>query len=355
LANLAQLLRNDADFVALCSHPELIKRLRAQSLHVETLPQLTGPLRSLRFLLAALILPYIVWKHRIDTVHINGHWESMLLAPARLFGCRTITTRHQTWAIPKGHSRFAPKLVLASLVYNVNAQFANCVICVSEAVAAEVRPILSPHKILVIPNWISCLPHPVRRKNHEGTTRLLFVGRLVTFKGLQVLLDAIRGLPDISLTVVGDGPLLCHFQEEAKEMDIRFAGFHQNVQPFYEAADVFVMPSIGMEGLPLVSIEAMGNGLPCLFSDLPVHCEITDAGRTARLFRTGDAADLKRQLCWLIANKTQREQLACAAHERVQLHYTAEAAHGRYLVAFDLAGSAGNMVSSGIQPGRVAR
>ena len=82
LGNLAKLLREDAEVVALCSHPELIERLQAQSVQVLKFPELAGPLRGMRFLLAAVLLPFVVWKHRIDTVHINGHWESILLGPA---------------------------------------------------------------------------------------------------------------------------------------------------------------------------------------------------------------------------------------------------------------------------------
>ena len=114
------------------------------------------------------------------------------------------------------------------------------------------------------------------------------------------------------------------------------------------------MPSLGLEGLPLVSIEAMSNGLPCLFSDLPVHREISDAGRTARLFCTGDAVDLKQQLCSLIADEKQREQMARAAYQRVKTLYTAEAAHGSYLRAYGLATSATFPTRSEPQPDAVS-
>jgi methyl coenzyme M reductase subunit C len=50
MANLAMLLREDADIVALCSHPHLIERLEAQGVHVIRFPQLHGPLRGFRFL-----------------------------------------------------------------------------------------------------------------------------------------------------------------------------------------------------------------------------------------------------------------------------------------------------------------
>ena len=340
LSNLATLLRDDAEMTALCSHPKLIERLQAQGVHVVRFPMMKGPLKAARFLLAGLLLPWIAWKYRIDTVHINGHWESMLLGVVRLLRCRAITTRHQTWTIPLRDWWQEPKHALAALVYNTNARCADLVICVSEAVAAEARGIHAAKKIVVIPNWILGSPHFSHRVKHDGKTRLLFAGRMVIFKGLALLLDAIRDMPDVSLTVVGEGTMLSEFQRQATGLDVCFSGFHQNIQPFYDAADVFVMPSLGFEGLPLVSLEAMGNGLPCLLSDLPVHREITDAGHTARLFRTGDAVDLRRQLSSLIADKQQCEQLGHAAYRRVQALYTAGAAHGSYLKAFDLSQSA---------------
>ena len=52
------------------------------------------------------------------------------------------------------------------------------------------------------------------------------------------------------------------------------------------------MPSMGPEGLPMTSLEAMAHGLPCIFSDLPVHHEITDHGKGAYLFRSGEVESL---------------------------------------------------------------
>jgi glycosyltransferase involved in cell wall biosynthesis len=341
LCNLAQLLREDAEVVALCSHPQLMERLRAQSVQVLKFPEVAGPFRGVRFLMAAVLLPFVVWKHRIDTIHINGHWESMLLAPARMLGCRAISTRHTTWGTHLSPWWHSPKRTLSALVHNVNARFAHLVICVSGVVASEVRRVVTADKIIVIPNWMSYSPHLLYRVKGQKETQLLFVGRMDIHKGLPLLLDAIRDMPDVSLTVVGDGAMLAQFQQQTAGLDVCFAGFHQNVRPFYDAADIFVMPSLGPEGLPLVSIEAMGNGLPCLFSDLPVHREITDGGRTARLFRTGDAADLRQQLRSLIVDESLREELARAGYQRVRALYSAEAAHGSYLDAFDLTLSSG--------------
>jgi glycosyltransferase involved in cell wall biosynthesis len=96
------------------------------------------------------------------------------------------------------------------------------------------------------------------------------------------------------------------------------------------------MPSIGLEGLPLVSLEAMGNGVPCLFSDLPVHREITGDGQAAALFRTGDADDLRRKLQQLIGNDAERQRLARSGYAIVQARYTAAVARRSYAAIFQL-------------------
>jgi glycosyltransferase involved in cell wall biosynthesis len=336
MANLAALLHNDAEIVAWCSHPHLIERLQAQGVQVVSLPEFRGPLRGLRFPIAALLLPFVLLRHRIHTVHINGHWESMLLLPCRLLGRTAISTRHQTWDIPLSHWWHAPKRTLSALVYNTNARFASKVICVSQAVADEVKVHVPARKITVIPNWIAAQPPFAERPPIAGKARILFIGRMVIFKGLQLLIEAMRGLPNATLTVVGEGQLLDDYRRQADGLDIHFAGFHRDVEPFYREADIFVMPSIGLEGLPLVSLEAMGHGLPCLFSDLPVHREITADGLAAKLFRTGDANDLRQQLQSLLEDEAARARIARAGHAMVQSRFIAEVARRSYIEAFAL-------------------
>jgi glycosyltransferase involved in cell wall biosynthesis len=341
LANLVALLRDEAQLFACCSHPRLIDCLEAQQVRVLRLPQwrgpLLGPLRGLRFLVAALVLPFVLLRNRIDTVHINGHWESALLLPCRLLGRTAIVTRHQTWVVPQ-HSL---KHALSALVANAGARFAGKVICVSQAVADEAQHHLPHEKTAVIPNWIAAQPPSVERApvqySQAHKARLLFVGRMTVFKGLHLVLEAMRGLPNVQLTAVGEGPKLDEFRGLARGLDVTFAGFHRDVMPFYRDADIFIMPSIGLEGLPLVSLEAMGHGLPCLFSDLSVHREITANGHAAALFRTGDAEDLRQKLCALLEDAAERDRLARAGYAMVQSRYTAEVARRAYIEAFQLA------------------
>src|SRR5262249_41078185 len=95
---------------------------------------------------------------------------------------------------------------------------------------------------------------------------LVAVGRLAPEKGFDVLLDALRLAP-MPLTVVGSGPLAQALREQAKGLDVRFAGTLRRAELHgmpAEAAAV-VVPS-RREGLGLVAVEAVLLGTPVIAS-----------------------------------------------------------------------------------------
>lgn len=85
---------------------------------------------------------------------------------------------------------------------------------------------------------------------------------------------------DSILLLVGDGELREKVELEAKEYSvwdsIRFAGNVSNVEDYMSAMDVFILPS-KYEGLPLVTIEAQANGLPCIVSDVVTQSVVVTA------------------------------------------------------------------------------
>jgi glycosyltransferase involved in cell wall biosynthesis len=177
-----------------------------------------------------------------------------------------------------------------------------------------------------------------RSERAHSRIRLIYVGRLEQYKGLHLLLEALRGIDNVSLTVVGEGSYRKTLQKLAGNLDVTFVGFTRDPSHFYEEADIFVMPSLGPEGLPLVSLEAMSHSLPCLFSDLPVHREITDDARAALLFRTGDVVDLREKLMSLICSASDRARYSGKAHKEITLKYRSEVARAAYLKVFGVEG-----------------
>ena len=335
IEGLAGILGPHIQSYAVCSLPKLTAQLRAQGMRVVCLPLLGSKwFKALRFLLACFVVPYMLLRFRIRTVQLNGYFESLLLGPLRVIGCKTIYTMHgpyetELYSWFGNPARFFPRFLSKQ-----SLRFASQVVCVSETVGAIARTSLPADKVEVIANWVQ--PPSTFRHNFSMTERpqLLFVGRLEEYKGVQFILRAIQQVPDVSLLVVGEGPYRTQLEAEAKQMDVRFAGFQSDPSRFYKDSTVFINPSLGPEGLPLVSLEAMAYGLPCIFSDLPVHREITADGRAAALFKRGDTTSLAQQLRQLLESEDRRQSYGIAARQLVEQHYSLPVAAQRYIQAF---------------------
>ena len=189
----------------------------------------------------------------------------------------------------------------------------------------------------VIPLWVPSMPPYSPRKGElPPPVHVLFVGRLERYKGLYLLLEALREIPDVKLTVVGDGSYREELERLAEGIDVRFEGYQSDPAKYYAEADIFVMPSLGPEGFGIVTMEAMAHGLPCLISDLDVHREITAAGTAAMLFSSGDVEDLRAKLEELISNSSLRSSYSTAGYERVERVYNFDVALKSYVRAFGI-------------------
>lgn len=105
--------------------------------------------------------------------------------------------------------------------------------------------------------------------------RLLFLGRLRYYKGLDTLLHAMRELPEATLEVVGDGPMRATWEALARQLGlggrVRFRGEvpDEALPGAYHEADAFVLPASSRgEAFGTVLLEAMASGLPCVTTEV---------------------------------------------------------------------------------------
>jgi glycosyltransferase involved in cell wall biosynthesis len=324
LVGLAGLLASEIELYMLCVHPELSARLAGSEVRVFRLPYFCGQFKLLRFLATLVIVPLLLVRYQIHTVQLNGFLDSVLIFPARLLGCTTVYTRHGTFEIELYSWLRQPLKFMARKAARWSMRFTSHVVCVSQSVAESMRPVLPVTRYSVIVNWISGqIPFHPPLNDLSSRARVLCASRLEPYKGIHLLIEAARQLPLVEVTIVGDGSDRASLETLASDVpNVRFAGFQRDLQEFYESADIFVMPSMGPEGLPMVSLEAMGRGLPCIFSNIPVHCEITDEGKGAYLFRSGDAESLLTALRDMIALPERRCAHAAEAHRIVASRYS---------------------------------
>jgi glycosyltransferase involved in cell wall biosynthesis len=154
--------------------------------------------------------------------------------------------------------------------------------------------------------------------------RVLFVGVLERYKGVDVLLKAwptvMTAIPDAELTIVGGGTLSRELRRWAAssglEHAIRFlVPVHQKqLCSLLDQASCLVLPSRS-EGLGRVVLEAMARARPVVGSSVGGIPELIEEGRTGRLVPPGDPAALAAALSSVLSDPSAAEKMGHEARE----------------------------------------
>ncbi|MFQ5924440.1 MAG: glycosyltransferase family 4 protein [Dehalococcoidia bacterium] len=158
---------------------------------------------------------------------------------------------------------------------------------------------------------------------------VLYAGRLIARKGLNVFVQAINQLRDTEAHFVfaggGQEKLLFELLERYQIPKERytFLGFVPNDQlPWlYKLSSMFVLPSF-YENLPFSLLEAMAMKVPCIASNVGAVSEVIQAGENGLLFEVGDVKALVSHVRLLLENGAQRARLAEAGFRRVTTEFT---------------------------------
>ncbi|AXE30462.1 glycosyl transferase [Chromobacterium phragmitis] len=192
--------------------------------------------------------------------------------------------------------------------------------------------------------------------NHDDRI-VLAIGRLVPYKGFEVLVDAARDLPPgCRVVIVGGG-------EGRAELESRIArhGVGDRVQLagrlddgslrlLFQRATLFCLPSVSRaEAFGVVLLEAMAHGLPIVASDIAGSGVpwVNSHGETGLNVPVGDAAALAAAITTLLAEPETLERMGAAARRRFEAEFTAEIATRRVLELYAALASpqCGNVVA----------
>jgi glycosyltransferase involved in cell wall biosynthesis len=163
----------------------------------------------------------------------------------------------------------------------------------------------------------------------EGKRVLAFTGRLVPHKGVDVILQALRRLPeDVVLVVVGAGPRLPNLVGLARRLGVasrvRFCPSvtDDDLPRYLSLADVFVFPSQNrLEGFGLVVAEAMAAGLPVIIADMPGVREVIEPGKEGLLAEPLLADDLAAKIRILLDDPELAKRMGAAGRRRAEERY----------------------------------
>jgi len=159
-----------------------------------------------------------------------------------------------------------------------------------------------------------------------GDPTVVYFGKLIEQKGVQVLLEAMRDV-DARLVVVGFGPYRATLEAAAPPRTL-FTGplEHRHLVNLLPLADATVVPSIFPEAFGMVAAEAAAAGSPPLvarhsgLAEVAAGLEASYPERFRHLasFESGNAGDLARKLNELIGlSRRDRDELARAARQAV--------------------------------------
>ena len=177
---------------------------------------------------------------------------------------------------------------------------------------------------------------------------ILFVGRLVEYKGLKYAIEAMAKLQhthaDWKLIIVGDGPLKAELSALAVASGIAdrviltgHVSSGDEILSYYEACEVFLLPSITKaEAFGMVLLEAMSFAKPLLTTRICSGVsEVNADGVSGIQVAPADAEALTQALSRLASDKTLRDKLGVGAKQRFDSLYTADAMVRSYRAQYD--------------------
>jgi glycosyltransferase involved in cell wall biosynthesis len=270
----------------------------------------------------------VVVGHYLETRgvgHVHTHFSSTVgLLVHRLFPLSLSVTFHgpDEFENPSGF-RLAQKVEASRFVVAISSYARSQLIRHApgaDAEAIEVVP-LGVEPARVTPNAWRPAPSPFR---------LVSAGRLAAVKGHQVLLDALdevrRVRPDVVLHLAGDGPerarLERHVRARRLDAHVVFEGLLDQtaLEALYRRADAFVLASFA-EGVPVVLMEAMALGIPCIATWVNGVPELIESGREGLLVAPGDRAALAAAMVELMTDADRRRRIGLAGRAKVLASY----------------------------------
>jgi rhamnosyl/mannosyltransferase len=168
------------------------------------------------------------------------------------------------------------------------------------------------------------------------------VGRLVYYKGLDVLIQAMTKCPG-TLALIGKGPLEAGLRRLCTDSGIasrvKFLGQVSDEQlvSFYHAADLLVLPSTQpTEAFGLVQVEAMACGLPVVSTDLPTGVPwVNQNGVTGLVVPPGDPDALAAAISRLLDDRALRTQMGEAGRRRAVEQFSGERMARDFIAAIE--------------------
>jgi glycosyltransferase involved in cell wall biosynthesis len=225
--------------------------------------------------------------------------------------------------------------------------FSDKIIAVSHRVSRDIKKWYGRRiadKCLVIPNGVNASTfrpdsglRMSTRREYGITDRdilLLTLGRITHEKGHHLAIEALKQLKakniSLKLLIVGDGEkresLVRMVRREGLDRDVAFAGHVGNEETvrYYNSADIVLMPTLTVEGLPFVLLEAMACARPVIASRIGGNSSIISDGKNGLLFPPGNHFELADEIRLVKNDPNLARKLGARARKTVLDYYNVD-------------------------------
>ena len=300
------------------------------------------------FLISELLCTWwVIHRYRIELIHSHWFVPSGLVGAAIAFIERKphVLTSHVLDANLFGKFRFSLP-VLSAIVASADLITTNSRYTKQQIEALV--PLQCPCR--VIPMGVSPSNNPPSQKNSHNHT-ILFVGRLVEWKGIDTLIRSMtivrKAIPDSRLNIVGEGllrePLRRLVQDTGLTDAVCFCGrlSDEDLIKHYDSASILVLPSrafqgLVMEGLGVVLLEAMSQGIPVIGSNIGGIPDIIDDGRNGFLFQSEDEKNLAEKIIILLSDAVLAERFRQSGYDTVRTRFSWENISRQFSETYEL-------------------
>lgn len=221
------------------------------------------------------------------------------------------------------------EMFLHHKILNVYKKNINKYICPSKFMANKlVKAGFDKDKVEVLNNFVN----PINIKNRQNKEEyILHYGRLSAEKGIDILIKAMKGLPNIKLKIVGTGPQEKELKQIAGD-NIEFVGYKQGdaLMSIVSNAKFVVIPSIWYENYPYVVLESHILGVPTLLTNTGGLPEmVTD--KENFLFKLGDVKELQNKISSLWNNQTLLDKTSKQVVDFVKKNNSSDAFYNKLI------------------------
>ncbi len=267
------------------------------------------------------------WLRATGARHLHVHFASAACSVALLV--------HRSFGIPFSMTVHGPDEFYDARGQRLREKVGDAafVVCISHFARSQLMLLSDPrHWPRLEVSRLGVDPARFKPEPREPSTHfeVLCVGRLVPAKGQQVLLEAVAGLiaqgRDLRLTLVGAGPQLEHLRARVRALGLEerielVGGVSQDhIAAYYRRAHCFALASFA-EGIPVVLMEAMAMGLPCVTTRITGVPELIRDRIDGLLVCPSDRQGLADALASLADDPALCRRLAANARANVVAHY----------------------------------